>query len=147
VRVFVDACVLIATFLKPDGTSGEFKKEALHRKAFTMVVSKEVLQESVRAIGARRGKSALRVFYQELDSDQVEFLTEDLPPESLRRWVALVPPRDCHVLAGAVFSQADALVSLDEDHILTRIVRQRFSVLVFTPLEFLVWFSKHSSRS
>ncbi len=145
-RVFVDACVLVSAFLKPGGPSGVFKAEALERQAFSLIISREVLQESTWAVKARRGKAAVRPFLRGLDSDQVEILPAYLSLETFRRWATLVPPRDLHVLAGAFISQADVLVSIDADHILTRSVRNHFPIIVFTPLEFLAWVAKHSPK-
>lgn len=145
-RVFVDACVLVSAFLTPEGPSGVFKAKAIDHQAFSLIVSREILEESTRAVKARRGKAAVPPFLRGLDSDQIEILPAHLSPKTFRRWAALVPPRDLHVLAGAFISRADVLVSIDADHILTRSVRNHFPILVFTPLEFLAWVAKHSQK-
>ena len=69
----------------------------------------------------------------------------DLTDQEILAWSKVVALKDCHILAGAIKSEVDVLVTLDSEHILKRRVKNQFPLPIFTPDECLTWLSKHRS--
>ena len=142
-RLFIDSSVWLTGLGSPLGAAGWifFLAES---GEIAIVTSEQILEEVRRNLEVKKIRHGTR-----LDT----FLTNRKPlvlsrfrePELLR-WVFLVPPKDCHVLAGAFKAKADALLTLDKDRILVPKVRSSFQVPIMSPGEFLVAFHEEEKR-
>jgi len=132
IRLFFDASVLIAAAHSPTGGSG-YLLEACRRGRFKAVVTRLILIEAERNIKAKLGEEDLLRFYQLLGS--VDFIVE--PPVSAREvadYSHLIEEKDAHVLAAAVKSCAQFLLTLDIRHFMTERLRKADLGLVIVTL-------------
>lgn len=136
VKLFFDASVLIAAAHSPTGGSG-YLLEACRRGRFKSVVTRLVLIEAERNIKAKLGEEDLLRFYQLLGT--VDFTVE--PPLSAREiadYSHLIEQKDAHVLAAAVKSGAQFLVTLDTKHFMTeRLSKADLGLIIVTPGHFI----------
>ena len=135
-KLFFDASVLIAGAHSPTGGSG-YLLEACRRGRFKPVVTRLVLIEAERNIKAKLGEEDLLRFYQLLGS--VDFTVE--PPVSAREvadYSHLIEEKDAHVLAAAVRSGAQFLLTLDTRHFMTeRLGKADLRLIIVTPGHFI----------
>jgi len=136
IKLFFEASVLIAAAHSPTGGSG-YLLEACRRGRFKPVVTRLVLIEAERNIKAKLGEEDLLCFYQLLGS--VDFTIE--PPVSAREiaeYSHLIEERDAHVLAAAVRSGAQFLLTLDTNHFVTeRLGKANLGLIIVTPGHFI----------
>jgi predicted nucleic acid-binding protein len=136
IKLFFDASVLIAGAHSPTGGSG-YLLEACRRGRFKPVVTRLVLIEAERNIKAKLGEEDLLRFYQLLGS--VDFAIE--PPVSAREvadYIHLIEEKDAHVLAAAVRSGAQFLLTLDTRHFMTeRLSKADLGLIIVTPGDFI----------
>lgn len=136
-RLFLDSSVWIAGIGSPLGGAGWiiFLAEA---GELEVLVSEQVLVEVRRTLASKKIRYASR--FEKFVEMANPLVLPQFKEIELLRWVFLVPPKDCHVLAGAFKAKADALISLDQEHILTPKVRNSFPIPLLTPGEFLAAF-------
>lgn len=120
-KLFLDANVLIAASGSPEGGSS-FVLELCKRGRFQAICTRLVLMEAERNIHRKLGAEALLRFYQslaELDP------TLESPPtlEEITACKPIVGEKDAHVLAAALKSGADILLTLDRKHFMTEKVQ------------------------
>jgi predicted nucleic acid-binding protein len=99
-----------------------------------MVISGRVLDELIRTISARR-PDLLPVVDRFLVDTPAELAPEPAP-ESLRKFSVLINIADAPILAAAVESRADCLVSGNTRHF-TRRVARRAGIAIFTPAAYV----------
>ncbi len=140
-RLFLDSSVWLAGLGSPLGAAGWvlFLAES---GEIEVITSEQVLIEVRRNIEVKKIPHGARL--GTILSNRKPLVLPHFKETELLRWVFLVPPKDCHVLAGAFKSKADALISLDKDHILLPKVRASFQVPIMSPGEFLVAFHEES---
>ena len=135
-KLFIDASVFIAAAGSPKGGSS-FVLELCKRGRFRAVCTKLVLLEAERNIHRKLGAEALLRFYQglaELDPTLEAFPT----PEEIASCEPIVGEKDAHVLAAALKSGADVLLTLDRKHFMTEKVRNaRLGLKIATPGDLL----------
>ena len=136
IKLFFDASVLIAAAHSPTSGSG-YLLEACRRGRFKPVVTRLILIEAERSIKAKLGEEDLLRFYQLLGL--VDFTIE---PSVSAREVAdysyLVEEKDAHVLAAAVRSGAQFLLTLDTRHFMTeRLSKAELGLIIVTPGHFI----------
>jgi predicted nucleic acid-binding protein len=136
IKLFFDASVLIAAAHSPTGGSG-YLLEACRRGRFKPVVTRLILIEAERNIKNKLGEEDLLRFYQLLGS--VDFTIE--PPVSAREiaeYSHLIEEKDAHVLAAAVRSGAQFLLTLDTKHFVTeRLGKANLGLIIVTPGHFI----------
>jgi predicted nucleic acid-binding protein len=136
IRLFFDASVLVAAAHSPTGGSG-YLLEACRRGKFKAVVTRLVLIEAERNIKTKLGEEDLLRFYRFLGS--VNFIVE--PPVSAREiadYSHLIEEKDAHVLAAAVRSGAQFLLTLDTQHFMTeRLSKAGLGLIIATPGHFI----------
>lgn len=136
IKLFFDASVLIAAAHSFTGGSG-YLLEACRRGRFKPVVTQLVLIEAERNIKARLGEEDLLRFYQFLGT--VDFTVQ--PPVSAREvadYSHLIEEKDAHVLAAAVKSGAQFLLTLDTRHFMTeRLSKADLGLIIVTPGHFI----------
>lgn len=134
-RVFIDACCFVAAFRSQNGGSALIL-ELARLGRLSVVASVRVVQESCKNIKKKIGQEAVARFHRVIRAGLIEvFPTPE--PTAIEKWETLTHAKDCHVLAGAVGSKVDCLVTLDRKHLLTAKVKGNFPIPVKTPADFL----------
>ncbi len=140
-RLFLDSSVWLAGLGSPWGAAG-WVLFLVESGEIEVVSSEQVLEEVRRNIEIKRIPNGARL--DTILTRRKPLILQRFKEPELLRWVFLVPPKDCHVLAGAFKSKADALLSFDKDHILLPKVRASFQVPIMSPWEFLAAFHEEN---
>ena len=138
--VFLDASVIISALASPKGGSGMILKLST-LGSFSLVTSGLVFQETAKNISKiKTDKESLISLLEKRIITLVPNPNEDL----INRFRKITPDTDdAHVLAGAVTSGANFLISLDKKHILTSLVKNSLKPInVLSPKEFWQWIDK-----
>jgi len=134
--VFFDACVLMAASRSPSGGSA-IAMEVCKGSRFQAAVSIKVIFEARVNIAEKFGEAELVRFYQQL----ALLGPEIIPPPSaviMEQYLHVAVLKDVHVLASAVQSGAEYLLTLDKQHLLTPQVQTAMLPLkIMTPGKFL----------
>lgn len=135
-RVFLDASVLVAAARSPQGGSA-LALEVCRGRLFRAVVSRRVLLEADPNMAAKLGEEELVRFYRQLAALDPK-AAEPPGAEAMERYAQLIDRRDVHVLAAAVASGAEFLLTPDRRRFLTQALRQAgLPLTVATPGDFL----------
>lgn len=122
--VFLDASVILSGLASPTGGSGYLLKAAGAHK-FTLCTTPQVIDEVSRHLD--KLKLTSRQLQSILDKRLIH-LVPNPNPALITRCTRLTPdPDDAHVLAGAITTHTDYLVSLDKKHLLTPVVNKYLS--------------------
>ncbi|HNV71174.1 MAG TPA: PIN domain-containing protein [Candidatus Ozemobacteraceae bacterium] len=142
-RLFLDSSVWLAGLGSPLGGAGWllFLMEA---GEIEVISSEQILVEVRRNLEDKKVRYASRL--ETILKHRKPRTLPEFKDTELLRWLYLVPPKDCHVLAGAFKSEADALITLDKEHILTPTVKAAFPLPIMTPGEFLEAFHLETER-
>lgn len=138
-RVFVDTSVLIAGLASVTGASATVLDLA-EAGVIKLVISRQVVIEADRNVTAKlpRMVERFRAFLQRLAPE----LEEDPSPEEIKTAAVLVHPKDASILAAALKSKADFLVTLDKKHFLSIKTRLHGQLKIVTPAEFIKRFEQ-----
>lgn len=109
-RVFADSSVLIAGAGSRSGASRAVLTMA-EIGLFKLVLSRQVLDECERNLG-KKLPAALPVFAELLANIGPEILS-DPPPEESAQWEAIIETKDAPILAAAVNTAVNRLLTLD----------------------------------
>lgn len=134
-KVFIDSSVLIAAAISPTGSARDLIISSLNNK-FKVILSDLVLEETARNLSNKApiALPALQLFLEALNPEVVS------PPKSLILKVSkVIDLRDAPIVAGAISSKADYLVSFDRKHLLQQKqeIQSHFKLKVVTPDELL----------
>jgi predicted nucleic acid-binding protein len=131
-RPFVDTNVLFSGLYGPGSPALILAWHA--RGELTIVVSRQVLDELVRTIRRKRPAilSPLRTFLANAPPE----VTADPGPDEVRAAEQCINARDAPILAAAVKSGADCLVSGNTRHF-TPEAGRRAGITIMTPAEYL----------
>lgn len=142
--VFLDASCWIAATLSPTGGAGKIV-ELASLGCLAVVVSPVVIGEVLKTLYEKFGQKELEDFVSSLVIP--EFYSTLRPSnEECEAWSEVTDVNDCHVLAAALSSGCDFLVTLDKRHLLTNPVKNKFISPVLSPGEFLDWFYKQEKE-
>ena len=132
--VFLDASVILAGLASPQGGSS-LLFTAAKKKKIKLITTPLVINEVNRHLTKLRLKPKQ---LEELLDHQIVQLVSDPPEALITRCRRLTPDQDdAHVLAGAVLSSAQFLLSLDKKHLVNSRVNQYLKPLqVLTPKQF-----------
>lgn len=135
-RVFPDANVYFAGCFSPEGASALVLALARHGR-IRLIASRLVLREAERNLRLKAGRKTVGLFHQFLKAVKLQIVPT--PDEAvLRRYEAVIHPKDVPVLAAAREYKADYLVTLDRQHFMTKTVLVHSKpVRIVTPGEFL----------
>ena len=136
VRVFLDANVYFARCFSSTGASALILQLAKGRH-FQLIASRLVLREAERNLRAKSNRQSLQTFHRLLHDIKLRVVRA--PADAvLARYEEAIHPKDVPVLAAAIESRADYLVTLDRRHFLTPMVAARAgSTRVLMPGDFL----------
>ena len=135
-KVFLDASAFIAAAGSASGGSSLILEvcRGLH---FSAVVTRKILLEAQKNIRRKLSTEALLRFYKEIAKLNPEIIK---PPteEMLSKYNDIIALKDRHVLASALECKADFLITLDQKHFQTEVIRQaNLPITIMTPKEFL----------
>ena len=139
IKVFIDTSVLIAGVSSVTGASAAVL-DLCEAEVLQMVVSRQVLVEADRNFSAKLPNLVIqfRRFIQNL----AILMVEDPPAKSVERAASLIHRKDAPILAAAMESEADYLITLDKKHLLKQKVRRNIPIEVCTPADFLRIFER-----
>ncbi|OGE25219.1 putative toxin-antitoxin system toxin component, PIN family [Candidatus Daviesbacteria bacterium RIFCSPHIGHO2_02_FULL_39_12] len=134
-KAFIDSSVLIAAAISSAGSARDLIMKAL-RGELKAIISDLVLEETQRNLTNKASKAlpALQLFLEVLNPEVVR------PSKTLVLKVAkVVEAKDAPIVAGAISSKADYLVSFDRKHLLQhkKEIETNFKVKVVTPDELI----------
>ena len=136
IRIFLDANVYFAGCASSTGASALILQLALKGR-IGVTASRLVLREAERNLRRKRPPKDLQVFHRFLKQAKLRLIPT--PPESARaKYEGVIHPKDAPVLAAAVASKAEYLITLDRRHFLTKTVRDQVrEPAILTPGDFL----------
>ncbi len=139
IKVFIDTNVLIAGIASLTGASAAVL-DLCESEVVQMVISRQVLIEADRNVSAKLPNliSQFREFIRTLSP----LLVEDPPPAAVKKAATIVDRKDAGILAAAVESEADYLITLDKKHFLKRKDPPQTALEICTPAEFLRIFER-----
>lgn len=135
--VFLDSSVILSGLASPSGGSRKIL-DAGRRKKLRLVAIPFVVQEVANNLSKLQvGQEDMK----DLITTKTLLLVPDPPKSSVWRFRQVTPdPNDAPILAGAVFSGATALVTLDKTHIFTQKVKSALKPMkIFSPKDFWNW--------
>lgn len=132
-KVFIDSSVLIAAAISPNGSARDLIMRSF-RSEFRVVVSGLVIEETQRNLTNKAPKAlpALQLFLETLNPEVVS------PNKTLILKVSrIIELKDAPIVAGAISTKANYLVSFDKKHLLRYKVeiKANFNIRVVTPNE------------
>lgn len=142
IKVFFDASVIIAAIISSKGASFELLKYA-SRKKIIAITSKTVINEVV---------ANLHKIEKFSEKDLGTFIVNNkiivrkaVGRSEIEQFADVVSQKDTHVLAGAMLTNSDYLVSLDRKHIVKTEVKKKVEkIQIVLPKELLAKLRKIS---
>ena len=133
VKIFIDSSVLIAAAISSKGSARDLIVKTLHGE-FEIIVSDLVIEETQRNLVNKVPKAllALQLIFEALNPEVVN------PSKTLILRIAeVIEVKDAAIVAGAILSKANYLVSYDRKHLLQhkQEIGTHFAVKVVTPDE------------
>ncbi|MDZ7587224.1 MAG: putative toxin-antitoxin system toxin component, PIN family [Patescibacteria group bacterium] len=132
--VFLDASVILSGMASPLGGSG-FLLQAAQKKKISLITTPLVINEVNRHLNKLKLQSKQ---LKTLLNRRIIHLVKDPNEIIIARCRHLTAdPHDAHVLAGAILTNVNFLLSLDKKHILTKRVKKHlFPIRVLAPKQF-----------
>jgi len=146
-RIFLDANIFFASVKSQTGGS-YFILELAKKGLVEIVTVAYALAEAERNIGSKLGEKFLEKHYDNLLAIKPQAQSIAFLPTSLEQRLAFaVPDKDIPIVAGAILSKADVLVTLDQKHLLKneKLRKLGFFLHILTPGDFLKQFFKKSA--
>ena len=144
INVFIDTSVLIAGVASLTGASAAVL-DLCEAESIQMVISRQVLVEADRNFSAKLPGlvNQFRQFIQNL----APLMVEDPPAAAVERSASLIDRKDAAILAAAIESKVEFLITLDKKHFLKHKVQRNIPVEICTPSDFLriferLWFQE-----
>ena len=133
-KVFLDTSALIAGILSPTGAAHEVLR-LCEAGIVQAVVSRQVLVEADRNLSAKVPSllPEYRAFLKQLSP----VVVEDPPLDAVKQAGAVIHRNDAPILATAIESQADFLISWNTRHFQKKSVQAYARFPILTPGEFL----------
>jgi putative PIN family toxin of toxin-antitoxin system len=139
IKVFIDTDVLIAGVASVTGASAAVL-DLSEAEILQMVISRQVLVEADRNFSSKLPNLAIQ--FRQFIRDLAPLMVEDPPAKAVERAAGLIDRKDAAILAAAIESEVDYLITLDKKHFLTPKVRQNILIEVCTPADFLRIFER-----
>ena len=140
-KVFLDASIFVAAAGSASGGSSLILEvcRGLH---FSAVTTRRILLEAQRNIRRKLSSEAILRFYKEIANLNPE-ITRPPTKERLSQYDDIIALKDRHVLASALEGKAAFLITLDQKHFQTEVIRQaNLPITIMTPKEFLEFVKK-----
>ena len=140
-KVFLDASIFVAAAGSASSGSSLILEvcRGLH---FSAVTTRRILLEAQRNIRRKLSSEAILRFYKEIANLNPE-ITRPPTKERLSQYDDIIALKDRHVLASALEGKAAFLITLDQKHFQTEVIRQaNLPITIMTPKEFLEFVKK-----
>ena len=136
IRLFLDANVFFAGFYSQTGASSLILQLA-SKKKWQIIVSSLVLHEADRNLRNKSDPKSCKAFHRYLQRNKI--VVVPAPEEKiLNKIESLIHPKDVPVLAAAIASGSDFLLTLDRRHFLNpRVQASVRKPKILTPGDFL----------
>lgn len=134
-RIFIDSSVLIAAAISPIGSARILINQGFTQK-IDLYISPEVVGETERNL-KRKAPEGLDYFYKIYESLSLNLVKPT--KRQIHKAAKVVVGKDAPIVAGAIFSRADYLVSFDRKHLLQhrQQIEENFKIKVVTPDELI----------
>lgn len=134
-RVFLDASVVFSGFMSPTG--GSYKIISLCREKHIIGISTQTIIQEVKRNIHKAPKSAEQL--DQFISSHRLLIRSELTLSEIEVFKSIVAEKDAHVLAGAILTISDYLVTLDKLHLLNSPVKNAMKsrIDIVSPGEFL----------
>jgi putative PIN family toxin of toxin-antitoxin system len=139
IKVFIDTNVLIAGVASVTGASAAVL-DLCEAEILQMVISPQVLVEADRNFSSKLPNLVIQ--FRQFIRDLAPLMVEDPPAKAVERAAGLIDRKDAAILAAAIESEVDYLITLDKKHFLTQKVRHNILIEVCTPADFLRIFER-----
>lgn len=138
-RIYFDASVIIAAMLSSQGGSCKLL-QLVHNRKIVGMTSQTVVNEIIRhADKIKFSKKEIVAFI----ADRNLIVREEMSPDEIRPFTGEIDEEDAHVIAGALLTKCNFLVSLDRKHIVRNDIRRKFLPLnIVTPKDFFTHWSE-----
>jgi putative PIN family toxin of toxin-antitoxin system len=134
--VFLDANVFFAGCVSKDGASA-FVLELARRKRIEVHASKLVLREADRNLRQKVLPVVLKVFHRFLQKTRIHIVVTPIE-KTMELYQDMIDPKDLPVLAAAIVSKADFLLTLDRKHFLSSGLSEKIKKpRILSPSDFL----------
>ncbi len=143
VKAFLDANIFFCAVLSSKGGSA-FIIKFCQKKQIQCVTSKLVLIEAERNISLKLKKHNIEKFHNILKRLKLIIEAEPSTDEikQVNRWVHL---KDAPIVACALKSKSDFLITLDRRHLANSVIQEKFPLItILTPRDFINRFLKNS---
>jgi len=133
-RLFIDSSVLFAAALSPSGGSFRLLREARERN-IKLFITPYVIGEVDEGL-RNRYPEALEIFRSFLIHFPIHLMRN---PSASRVYECanILPWEDAPILAGAITTKANHLITLDKKHFLIPLKKQKLTVEILTPGDFI----------
>jgi putative PIN family toxin of toxin-antitoxin system len=141
IKVFLDANIFFCAVLSSKGGSG-FIIKLCQKKQIQCVTSKLALIEAERNISLKLKKTDIKKFHNMLKHLKLIIETEPSRDEirQANKWVHL---KDAPIIACALKSKSDFLITLDRKQLANSVIQEKFpSITILTPHDFINRFLK-----
>jgi putative PIN family toxin of toxin-antitoxin system len=144
IKVFIDTSVLIAGVASLTGASAAVL-DLCEAESIQMVISRQVLVEADRNFSAKL--PGLVNEFRQFIRNLVPLMVEDPPAAAVERAAGLIDRKDAAILAAAIESKVEFLITLDKKHFPKRKVQRNIPIEICTPSDFLriferLWFQE-----
>jgi putative PIN family toxin of toxin-antitoxin system len=144
IKVFIDTSVLIAGVASLTGASAAVL-DLCEAESIQMVISRQVLVEADRNFSAKL--PGLVNEFRQFIRNLVPLMVEDPPAAAVERAAGLIDRKDAAILAAAIESKVEFLITLDKKHFLKQKVQRNLPIEICTPSDFLriferLWFQE-----
>lgn len=133
IKVFFDSSVLFSGFYSPTGASRALL-ELVKKRIIYGLTSKTVIDEL---------EDNLQKFTQLIDIDSLVkeysiLIREKISNAEIEPYKALIIEKDCHVIAGAILTGSQYLVTLDKKHLDNLMIKEKITkIKIVSPKELL----------
>ena len=133
-KVFLDASVIIAALISPTGGSAKIVN-FIRKELLVGIVSETVIFEvEAHTLKIKKSKETIGRFIKENNI----LVRRAITMEEIAPYVGQVDIDDIHLIAGAILTKCNFLLTLDKKHLLRDDIRQKFKDLkIVSPKEFL----------
>lgn len=134
VRIFLDSSVVLAALFSPTGGSFRICKEASENK-LSLYINKYVSSEVIEVLNRKYPHHAER-FPILLKFAKIK-TKSNLGSTTIEKYLSLIHPEDAPILAGAIETKTDFLVTLDRKDFMTKKIQDTaLPVIIVTPKTF-----------
>ena len=144
IKVFIDTSVLIAGVASLTGASAAVL-DLCEAESIQMVISRQVLVEADRNFSVKL--PGLVNEFRQFIRNLAPLMVEDPPAAAVERSASLIDRKDAAILAAAIESKVEFLITLDKKHFLKQKVLRNIPIQICTPSDFLriferLWFQE-----